>query len=465
MKPTTGNQSLFGIAAVAAVIAMASPRADAQAPLPPTNTRIVDSSSGTLAQPAPTRLKVVTFNIGSGNDWKDADIPYEAIARHILDQAPDVVLLQEVHDRYIDTRGPRFNQPQYWRTRLGMTGSYLITSKAYDFWGQPQGTAGDMVLSRYPIVQVDEDQHPFDRGIDFWPRFIFMGAKQSPRSKMSAVIDVRGTRVRLASVHLPGDVPEPTLEYLAWLDRFPEPTIVGGDFNRGWDSMLQADDSFKRSILGRFDVVPNHGTPAERRCGGVIDWILVRHGQVKLAGKGGYGIGGYGKVAGECPITDPYDPARSLSDHPLVYGTAEIEPVPIFNPGFENGLNGWNAWSPDATYRAGVVPGGHSGTSAAIQYNAAGFIFRDLPVSSGQEYEISAQVVCGFGTAQGKLSVHDTAGGLYEETAYSCNMQQWSELRLRYRANGTSRVRVHFYRGDGSGVVAWDSLVVRPVAP
>jgi hypothetical protein len=58
-----------------------------------------------------------------------------------------------------------------------------------------------------------------------------------------------------------------------------------------------------------------------------------------------------------------------------------------------------------------------------------------------------------------------TAGGLYEETAYSCNMQQWTELRLRYRANGTNRVRVHFYRGDGAGIVARDSLVIRPVTP
>ena len=147
------------------------------------------------------------------------------MARHILAQSPDVVLLQEVHQNYIDGRKPIIDQPRYWRDRLAMNGAYLITSKAWNFWGQPL-YAGVMILSRYPIVQVDRDDQPFDRGVAL---AFGTGATQSPRSKMSVVIAVSGRRIRGASVHLPGDKPERTKDYLDWPDRFPEPTVVGGD--------------------------------------------------------------------------------------------------------------------------------------------------------------------------------------------------------------------------------------------
>lgn len=344
-------------------------------------------ATGQAPSPHPP-LKVVAYNVASGAggcqragfnsgaacfDWKSVPIDFEGIARHILDQAPDVVLLNEVHDRYIDGRHPQINQPDEWRRRLRMAGEYLVTSKAWNFWGAPLGTAGDMILSRYPIVKRDDDRQPFDRGIDFGINMIGMGATQSPKSKMSVVIDARGIRVRVASVHLPGKEPVKTLEYLTWLDRFSEPTIVGGDFNRGWPDLEGGADSYMRTVFARYDVAPNSSTPDDRLCPGNIDYILVRRGQATFADKGGHG-----RVAGACPTM--------LSDHPLAYATVQLAAVPVFNPGFENGFQNWSVWSPEAAYRAAVVPIGHEGISSAVQYGTSGFIWRDLPIISGREY-------------------------------------------------------------------------------
>ena len=389
LRPLT----LLALAASVAGLGL-GPAAGGQAPSLPTQLRIPTITPASPFVPRapearPPRLKIVTYNIASGAgptcprpglnsgaacfDWKSVPIDFEGIARHILDQAPDVVFLQEVHDRYIDGRHPQINQPAFWRQRLGMAGEYLITSKAWNFWGQPLGTAGDMILSRYPIVQRSDDRQPFDRGIDFGIGMIGMGATQSPKSKMSMVIDVNGTRVRLASVHLPGRTnTAPTLEYLNWLDTFPEPVIVGGDFNRAWTDFETGAFPDMRTAFARYDLAPNSRTTDDRLCPGDVDYILVRRGQAAFTDDGEHG-----KVVGACPTM--------LSDHPLAYATVQMQSVPIFNPGFENGLQKWSVWSPQPTYRAILVPWPRDGAQAALQYGDSGFIWRDLTVVPGRE--------------------------------------------------------------------------------
>ena len=84
---------------------------------------------------------------------------------------------------------------------------------------------------------------------------------------------------------------------------------------------------------------------------------------------------------------------------------------------------------------------------SAAQTGALGLIFRDLSVHPYREYDVSAWVRSPPGVqAKGKLSAHDGTENAYAETAYACEVQGWSQLRLPFLASQTGVLRVHLVR-------------------
>src|SRR6266850_1041856 len=69
---------------------------------------------GQISPPQPphraplTPIKIVTYNIASGNDKELAGVPmpFTELCRDIMSQNPDVVVLQEVHDNWPGSRSP-----------------------------------------------------------------------------------------------------------------------------------------------------------------------------------------------------------------------------------------------------------------------------------------------------------------------------------------------------------------------
>lgn len=398
-------------------------------------------------------LKIVTYNIGSGasglsltgQNWKTEPIPFGRLVSHILQQDPDVVLLQEVHDRFLGGRPPVINQPEYWKRALGMNGHYLLDTTLSSFWGNPMGTAGNMILSKWPIVAVNDDLQPATR----WFPVGFNSSSKYEDHKMSVVLEVNGRRVRVGNMHNSGTTR--LLRYLTWLQSFPEPAILGGDANmESWH--LTGTEPALRAAAAQFVTVPNQNVAD--RCG-EIDWIMVQRGLLKVDSWE------YGRVDGRC-VTQFED---YLSDHPLVYATVSSEPVPVRNPGFERYFDAWSSWSPYPNYSAFVnLLRPRSGLLSALQTGNGGMIFRDLNgLVPGTRYEIAAWL-WSSGNDSGKLSVHNTNGDNYMETPYRNSQGIWLRLSLVYTADHTGRVRVHLVRGENSiGIIFWDDLEITAV--
>ena len=391
-------------------------------------------------------LKVVTYNIGSGasDEWRSQPIDFDRLVSHILEQNPDVVLLQEVHDNFARGRTPVISQPEFWKSRLGMDGHYMPDTQAWSFWGWSLGTAGHMILSKWPIVAVNDDIRPMTRTFPIG----FDREVKWEDNKMSVVLDFKGKRVRVANMHIGGA--DRLLRYLDWLEGFPEPAILGGDANIEWWNESE-------SARARFVTIPNDTITDQ--CG-AIDWIMVQRGVLKT------NAWEYGRVNGLCAS----QPADHLSDHALVYASVGFESVTARNPGFESYLDRWSVWSPNANHVATALLGRlvgipcHSGMFCGAQAGSGGIIFRDLDgLVPGARYQISAWLWSGP-RSMGKLSVHNTAEGNYGETPYQSTQGSWLKLSLVYTADQTGKVRVHFVRSEGSAdFTLWDDLEVVPL--
>lgn len=107
------------------------------------------------AEPAPRRLRVLTYNIhhGEGTDGK-LDLP--RIARVISDQKPDLVALQEVDRKTRRTRD--VDQPAQLARLTGMNAAF---GRGIDFEG---GGYGNAVLSRFRIETTEVHRLPLKEG-------------------------------------------------------------------------------------------------------------------------------------------------------------------------------------------------------------------------------------------------------------------------------------------------------------
>jgi endonuclease/exonuclease/phosphatase family metal-dependent hydrolase len=94
------------------------------------------------ADPAPRRLRVLTYNIHHG-EGTDRKLDLARIARVISDQKPDLVALQEVDKK--TRRTGNVDQPAELARLTGLNAAF---GRGIDFEG---GEYGNAVLSRFPI--------------------------------------------------------------------------------------------------------------------------------------------------------------------------------------------------------------------------------------------------------------------------------------------------------------------------
>lgn len=167
---------------------------------------------------APTRLRVLTYNIHHG-EGVDGRLDLERIARVITDQQPDLVAVQEVD---VNTR--RTGGVDQAAELARLTGMHVAFGKAIDYQG---GAYGQAILSRYKIEHFRTHTLPGD-----------------PASEQRIAVEatVRPTRdgpvVRFIGTHLHHLPPEANrLRQAAELNRLfvsdseAPPTILAGDLN------------------------------------------------------------------------------------------------------------------------------------------------------------------------------------------------------------------------------------------
>ena len=169
------------------------------------------------AVPAPCDgFTVITYNIHHGAPAGDA-YDLRAIAAVIAQEGADIVGLQEVDSRW-SARSAHDDQPallQAWSGKHGCYGPNLATASG--------GRYGNMILSRYPILECRNQPLPTPAG-------------KEQRGVMEAVVEVDGRRVRVVNTHLGLSREERRAQVdavAALAGAGNEPRILLGDFNAG----------------------------------------------------------------------------------------------------------------------------------------------------------------------------------------------------------------------------------------
>jgi len=181
----------------------------------------------TLNSPsAPPPLRVMTFNIRSGNG------NLERTAETIRDLAPDIVALQEVDVHWADRSGFA-DQAAYLAAALRMQ---LRFAHIYNLAGADSAAAprefGVALLSRYPIVEWRNDTIM---------RLSTQQANPLPAPMpglLEAVLSVNGLLVRVFNTHLdyradPAVRRHQVTEMLRYVGEARTPIILFGDLNAG----------------------------------------------------------------------------------------------------------------------------------------------------------------------------------------------------------------------------------------
>ena len=160
-------------------------------------------------------MKIVTFNIRGG--WGiDGIRSTERITEFVSNLSPDIVLLQEVHQRLPQSKF--VDQPGRLQKALGMT----LTFQANLRLGV--GGYGVAVASRYPVQEVQNHLLPSTR---------------EQRGVLQMTLDCEGVPLTVFCTHwgLNGAEREKQAARLSELvAAVPGPVIVGGDFNEGPES-------------------------------------------------------------------------------------------------------------------------------------------------------------------------------------------------------------------------------------
>lgn len=166
-----------------------------------------------VGQAVAGEMRVLTWNIHHG-EGADGRVDLERVAKVIMDQKPDVVLLQEV-DRECDRSGKVDQIKELSR----LTGMHGVFGEAMPLQG---GGYGLGILSKFPIAQ---------------PMVCKLPGKNEPRILFYAVVQRPEGELVLANAHL-----EHTSEQerhaqaqmaFAELSKLTGPAVFGGDLNDG----------------------------------------------------------------------------------------------------------------------------------------------------------------------------------------------------------------------------------------
>lgn len=173
----------------------------------------------TIAYPASAEtgvLRVMTYNIFWGK------YGMEGIAENIRQQAPDVVLLQEVDRK--TARSQRLDQFDYLRQALGWEGAF---APAYSY-PDDQGVHGLAAFSRLPL-----------RDVEIFPLTQVPGHKN--RVLLRVRVDWQGRAISFYTTHLVAwghgrwtaraDRNAQARDIRKILDADPNPVVLTGDFN------------------------------------------------------------------------------------------------------------------------------------------------------------------------------------------------------------------------------------------
>ena len=189
----------------------------------------VVACAGSSRGPVEVPLRVATYNIQAGGGNLDS------IASTIRSLNVDIIGLQEV-DVHWSSRSQFADQMTELAQKLGMQARFgAIYSIPNADAKLPLRQFGVAVLSRHPIV---ESRNRLLTRLS--TQDTTLGPQPMP-GLLEAMVDVKGTRVRVFSTHLdyranPAVRAQQALDMRAYVDRSDDPTIVFGDLNAGPDA-------------------------------------------------------------------------------------------------------------------------------------------------------------------------------------------------------------------------------------
>jgi len=216
-----------------------------------------ETDMGSQPSMAELRLKVLTMNIHGGVNWY-GEFDLEGLARFIESVNPDLVSLQEV-DRVWSSRSQFQDIGVELANRLNMF--YAFSSSLE----RNQGMYGNLILSRYPIIQTWSEKLP--------------GTLET-RSYVFCQVLIGGVRVNLLNTHLGLSETDRLLQadqVIRFTNQINGPLVLTGDFNG------TADDPAVASLTKIFRDLQldsnwrEHGTfrLKDGNIGGRIDYILA----------------------------------------------------------------------------------------------------------------------------------------------------------------------------------------------
>jgi endonuclease/exonuclease/phosphatase family metal-dependent hydrolase len=178
----------------------------------------------TAAPPTPStplrRLKVVTWNIQHGQDAGGVDAVDAQVAM-LADLNADVIGLQEVS---INTG--RDLRAIYKAKLEAVTGTTWNTVWAPAPFPAGTNPEGDLILTRLPIASSSIAQFDAAPGDPTW-----LGSKRAA-ARVEVVVNQRSINVFITHVDTNVSTRSAQMsELLSWVDSFPAPRLIGGDFN------------------------------------------------------------------------------------------------------------------------------------------------------------------------------------------------------------------------------------------
>lgn len=182
-------------------------------------------------------IKFMTYNVHHCNPpSKPGVIDVDAIAGVIRKENPDIVALQEID---VNTRrSGNINEAALLSQKTGYHSFHF--SKSIDHEG---GDYGIMILSKYPLSDMETHKLPTDPATGGEPRVLSLATAQLPDGK----------KIRVASVHLDfhgkTNGPLQMREVNRVLAKESLPVIIGGDFNatESSETIQLLDQAFSRT--------------------------------------------------------------------------------------------------------------------------------------------------------------------------------------------------------------------------